>query len=123
VSCRGRREPRRHGEETGGSCLVFLRAGPDEARWTPAPLYRFKTDDEAIKMANDTEFGSSHFYSRDIGRICCIAESLGYGIDVINKGVISARRWARAHAFSLACGSFARDHRAQSRHLGFRGTR
>jgi succinate-semialdehyde dehydrogenase/glutarate-semialdehyde dehydrogenase len=33
-----------------------------------APLYRFKTDDEAIKMANDTEFGlAAYFYSRDIG--------------------------------------------------------
>ena len=35
-----------------------------------APLYRFKTEAEAIKMANDTEFGlASYFYSRDIGRI------------------------------------------------------
>jgi succinate-semialdehyde dehydrogenase/glutarate-semialdehyde dehydrogenase len=34
-----------------------------------APLYRFKTDDEAIKVANDTEFGlAAYFYSRDIGR-------------------------------------------------------
>jgi acyl-CoA reductase-like NAD-dependent aldehyde dehydrogenase len=36
-----------------------------------APLYRFKTDAEAIKMANDTEFGlAAYFYSRDIGRTC-----------------------------------------------------
>ena len=35
-----------------------------------APLYRFKSDEEAIKMANDTEFGlAAYFYSRDIGRI------------------------------------------------------
>ncbi len=35
-----------------------------------APLYRFKSEDEAVKMANDTEFGrGSYFYSRDTGRI------------------------------------------------------
>ena len=82
-----------------------------------APLYRFKTDDEAVKMANDTEFGlAAYFYSRDIGRIWSVAEGLEYGIVGINEGIISARRWACAHAFSLACGSSARDHRAQSRH-------
>ena len=42
-----------------------------------APLYRFKSEDEAIKMANDTEFGlASYFYSRDIGRIWRVAEAL-----------------------------------------------
>jgi succinate-semialdehyde dehydrogenase/glutarate-semialdehyde dehydrogenase len=47
-----------------------------------APLYRFKTDDEAVKMANDTEFGlASYFYSRDIGRIWRVAEALEYGIE------------------------------------------
>ena len=55
-----------------------------------APLYRFKTDDEAIKMANDTEFGlAAYFYSRDIGRIWRIAEGLEYGIVGINEGIIS----------------------------------
>src|SRR6516162_10190258 len=52
-----------------------------------APLYRFKTDDEAISMANDTEFGlAAYFYSRDIGRV---AEALEYGIVGINEGIIS----------------------------------
>jgi succinate-semialdehyde dehydrogenase/glutarate-semialdehyde dehydrogenase len=55
-----------------------------------APLYRFKTDDEAIKMANDTEFGlASYFYARDIGRIWRVAEALEYGIVGINEGIIS----------------------------------
>ena len=55
-----------------------------------APLYRFKTDDEAIKMANDTEFGlAAYFYSRDIGRIWRIAEGLECGIVGINEGIIS----------------------------------
>jgi succinate-semialdehyde dehydrogenase/glutarate-semialdehyde dehydrogenase len=55
-----------------------------------APLYRFKTDAEAIKMANDTEFGlAAYFYSRDIGRIWRVAEALEYGIVGINEGIIS----------------------------------
>jgi succinate-semialdehyde dehydrogenase/glutarate-semialdehyde dehydrogenase len=53
-----------------------------------APLYRFKTDAEAIKMANDTEFGlAAYFYSRDIGRIWRVAEALEYGIVGINEGI------------------------------------
>jgi succinate-semialdehyde dehydrogenase/glutarate-semialdehyde dehydrogenase len=44
-----------------------------------APLYRFKTDDGAVRMANDTEFGlAAYFYSRDIGRIWRVAEGLEY---------------------------------------------
>jgi succinate-semialdehyde dehydrogenase/glutarate-semialdehyde dehydrogenase len=55
-----------------------------------APLYRFKTDDEALRMANDTEFGlAAYFYSRDIGRIWRVAEGLEYGIVGINEGIIS----------------------------------
>ncbi len=55
-----------------------------------APLYRFKTEDDAVKMANDTEFGlASYFYSRDIGRIWRVAEALEYGIVGINEGIIS----------------------------------
>jgi succinate-semialdehyde dehydrogenase / glutarate-semialdehyde dehydrogenase len=55
-----------------------------------APLFRFKDEKEAIRMANDTEFGlAAYFYSRDIGRIWRIAESLEYGIVGINEGIIS----------------------------------
>ena len=55
-----------------------------------APLFRFKTDAEAITMANDTEFGlAAYFYSRDIGRIWRVAEALEYGIVGINEGIIS----------------------------------
>jgi succinate-semialdehyde dehydrogenase/glutarate-semialdehyde dehydrogenase len=55
-----------------------------------APLYRFKTEADAVKMANDTEFGlASYFYSRDIGRIWRVAEALEYGIVGINEGIIS----------------------------------
>jgi succinate-semialdehyde dehydrogenase / glutarate-semialdehyde dehydrogenase len=55
-----------------------------------APLFRFKDEAEAIKMANDTEFGlASYFYGRDIGRIWRVAEALEYGIVGINTGLIS----------------------------------
>ncbi|WP_342249148.1 NADP-dependent succinate-semialdehyde dehydrogenase [Sphingomonas sp. OTU376] len=55
-----------------------------------APLFRFKTEAEAIEMANDTEFGlASYFYARDIGRILRVAEGLEYGIVGINEGLIS----------------------------------
>ena len=55
-----------------------------------APLFRFKTEEEAIAMANDTEFGlASYFFSRDIGRIWRVAESLESGLVGVNAGVIS----------------------------------
>ena len=55
-----------------------------------APLFRFKTEEEAIAMANDTEFGlASYFYARDVGRIFRVAEALEYGIVGINEGIIS----------------------------------
>ena len=55
-----------------------------------APLFRFKTEEDAIRMANDTEFGlAAYFYSRDIGRVWRVAERLEYGIVGINEGIIS----------------------------------
>ncbi|MCX7890978.1 MAG: NADP-dependent succinate-semialdehyde dehydrogenase [Burkholderiales bacterium] len=55
-----------------------------------APLYRFRAEAEAIRMANDTEFGlASYFYARDIGRIWRVSEGLEYGIVGINTGLIS----------------------------------
>jgi succinate-semialdehyde dehydrogenase/glutarate-semialdehyde dehydrogenase len=55
-----------------------------------APLFRFKTEDEAIAMANATEFGlASYFYARDIGRVWRVAEGLEYGMVGVNEGIIS----------------------------------
>jgi len=55
-----------------------------------APVFRFKTEAEAIAMANDTEFGlASYFYSRDVGRIFRVGEALEYGMVGINTGLIS----------------------------------
>ncbi len=56
-----------------------------------APIFRFETEDEVIRMANDTEFGlACYFYSRDIGRTWRVAEALEYGIVGINEGIISS---------------------------------
>jgi succinate-semialdehyde dehydrogenase/glutarate-semialdehyde dehydrogenase len=55
-----------------------------------APVFRFKTELDAIAMANATEFGlASYFYSRDIGRVFRVAEALEYGMVGINTGLIS----------------------------------
>src|ERR671928_50427 len=55
-----------------------------------APLYRFKTEQELLGLANDTEFGlAAYFYSRDIGRVWRVAEGLESGIVGINVGIIS----------------------------------
>jgi succinate-semialdehyde dehydrogenase/glutarate-semialdehyde dehydrogenase len=55
-----------------------------------ATLFRFKTDDEAIRISNDTEFGlAAYFYARDVGRIFRVAGALEYGILGINEGIIS----------------------------------
>jgi succinate-semialdehyde dehydrogenase / glutarate-semialdehyde dehydrogenase len=68
------------------SALIFK----EETFGPVAPLFRFKTEEEAIRMANDTEFGlASYFYARDVGRIFRVAEALEYGIVGINEGIIS----------------------------------
>src|SRR5437763_2148410 len=55
-----------------------------------APLIRFKTEDEVIELANDTEFGlAGYFYSRDVGRIFRVAERMEAGIVGANVGIIS----------------------------------
>jgi succinate-semialdehyde dehydrogenase/glutarate-semialdehyde dehydrogenase len=62
----------------------------DETFGPVAPLFRFRTEEEAIEMANDTEFGlASYFYTRDVGRVFRVAEALEYGIVGINEGIIS----------------------------------
>ncbi len=55
-----------------------------------APLFKFSTEQEAVQMANDTEFGlASYFYTRDIGRVWRVAEALEYGMVGINTGLVS----------------------------------
>jgi succinate-semialdehyde dehydrogenase/glutarate-semialdehyde dehydrogenase len=55
-----------------------------------APLMKFDTEQEVIRLANATEFGlASYFYSRDVGRVWRVAEALESGIVGINEGIIS----------------------------------
>ena len=83
-----------------GSCFVEptvltnvsddMRVFREEIFGPVAPLFKFRTEEEAIAMANDTEFGlACYFYSRDVGRIWRVAEGLEYGIVGINEGIIS----------------------------------
>ena len=55
-----------------------------------APVFRFKTEQEAIEAANNTEFGlASYFFSRDLGRVFRVSEALEYGMVGVNTGLIS----------------------------------
>jgi succinate-semialdehyde dehydrogenase/glutarate-semialdehyde dehydrogenase len=55
-----------------------------------APLFRFKSEPEAMRMANDTEFGlAAYFYTRDLARSWRVSEGLEYGIIGVNTGIIS----------------------------------
>jgi succinate-semialdehyde dehydrogenase/glutarate-semialdehyde dehydrogenase len=67
-----------------------MRCAREETFGPVAPVFRFKTEAEAIELANDTEFGlASYFYSRDVGRIFRVGEALEYGMVGINTGLIS----------------------------------
>jgi succinate-semialdehyde dehydrogenase/glutarate-semialdehyde dehydrogenase len=67
-----------------------MRIAREETFGPVAPLFRFADDAEAIRLANDTEFGlAAYFYGRDVGRIFRVAEALEYGIVGVNTGIIS----------------------------------
>ncbi|WP_338926292.1 NAD-dependent succinate-semialdehyde dehydrogenase [Mycetohabitans endofungorum] len=67
-----------------------MRIAREETFGPVAPLFRFSTDDEVIRLANETEFGlAAYFYSRDLGRVWRVAEALEYGMVGINTGLIS----------------------------------
>lgn len=67
-----------------------MRLAHEETFGPLAPVFRFKSEDEAIAMANDTQSGlSAYFYTKDLGRCWRMAEALEYGIVGINEGIIS----------------------------------
>ncbi len=67
-----------------------MRVAREETFGPVAPLFRFRTEEEAIAMANDTEFGlAAYFYSRDLGRIFRAAEGIESGMIGVNTGLIS----------------------------------
>lgn len=73
-----------------GNANDDMRIAKEEVFGPVAPVFKFKTEDEAIKMANDTQYGlASYFYSRDVNRCWRVAEALEYGMVGINEGLIS----------------------------------
>jgi len=67
-----------------------MRIAQEEIFGPVAPIFKFSSEEEAIHMANDTDFGlASYFYTRDISRVWRVAEALEYGMVGINSGLIS----------------------------------
>jgi succinate-semialdehyde dehydrogenase/glutarate-semialdehyde dehydrogenase len=55
-----------------------------------ATLTRFRDDAQAIRLANDTDYGlAAYFYARDLGRVFRVAEALEYGMVAVNDGILS----------------------------------
>ena len=70
-----------------------MRCAREETFGPLAPVFRFRTEAEAIAAANATEFGlASYFFSRDIGRITRVSEALEYGMVGVNTGLISSEQ-------------------------------
>jgi len=73
-----------------GGATAAMKVAHEETFGPLAPIFAFDTEDEAITLANDTEFGlASYFYSRDIGRVMRVAERLEAGMVGVNTGLIS----------------------------------
>jgi succinate-semialdehyde dehydrogenase/glutarate-semialdehyde dehydrogenase len=67
-----------------------MRVAREETFGPVAPLFRFETEEQAVEMANATEFGlAAYFYSRDIGRIFRVAEAIESGMVCVNSGILS----------------------------------
>jgi succinate-semialdehyde dehydrogenase/glutarate-semialdehyde dehydrogenase len=67
-----------------------MRIAREETFGPVAPVFRFKDEAEAIRLANDTQYGlAAYFYARDLGRVWRVAEALEYGMVGINSGAIS----------------------------------
>jgi succinate-semialdehyde dehydrogenase/glutarate-semialdehyde dehydrogenase len=74
-----------------GNVSTDMKVTYEETFGPVAPLFSFKTEAQAIQMANDTEFGlAAYFYSRDIGRAWRVSEALEYGMVGVNSGLISS---------------------------------
>jgi succinate-semialdehyde dehydrogenase/glutarate-semialdehyde dehydrogenase len=67
-----------------------MRLAREETFGPIAPLFRFETEQDAIRMANDTEFGlAAYFYTRDLARSWRVSEALEYGMVGLNTGILS----------------------------------
>ena len=73
-----------------GNVNTQMKFAREETFGPLAPLFRFSDEDQAVQLANDTEFGlAAYFYSRDVGRVWRVSEALEYGIIGANVGIIS----------------------------------
>jgi succinate-semialdehyde dehydrogenase/glutarate-semialdehyde dehydrogenase len=73
-----------------GDVTADMLVARDETFGPLAPIFRFDTEEQAIAMANDTEFGlASYLYTRDLGRAWRVSEALEYGMVGVNEGLIS----------------------------------
>ena len=67
-----------------------MKVAQEETFGPMAPLFKFETEEEGIRLANDTIFGlAAYYYTRDIGRVWRVGEALEYGIVGLNTGLIS----------------------------------
>ncbi|MBB3183149.1 succinate-semialdehyde dehydrogenase/glutarate-semialdehyde dehydrogenase [Halomonas fontilapidosi] len=67
-----------------------MKVATEETFGPLAPVFRFESDDQAIEMANATEFGlAAYFYARDYRRIWHVMEGLEYGMVAVNEGILS----------------------------------
>lgn len=67
-----------------------MRVASEETFGPLAAVFSFESEEQALRMANDTEYGlAAYFYTRDISRIWRVAEGLEYGIVGINEGLVS----------------------------------
>ncbi|HET6469437.1 MAG TPA: NAD-dependent succinate-semialdehyde dehydrogenase [Geminicoccaceae bacterium] len=72
------------------NCNAEMKLAHEETFGPVAPLFRFESEDEVIRLANDSDVGlAGYFYARDIGRVFRVAEALEVGILGVNDGVIS----------------------------------
>ncbi len=73
-----------------GPCTPEMKITREETFGPVAPLYRFETEEEAIRLANDSPYGlAGYFYARDLGRVFRVAEALEVGMVGVNTGILS----------------------------------
>ena len=86
-----------------------MRIAREETFGPVAPVFRFRDEAEAIRLANDTQFGlAAYFYARDLGRVWRVAEALEYGMVGVNSGAISTELAPSAASRNRASAAKAR---------------
>ncbi len=71
-------------------CTLEMRITREETFGPVAPLYRFESEEEVVRLANDSDYGlAGYFYARDLGRVFRVAEALEVGLVGVNDGIIS----------------------------------